>query len=296
MKKIVLSLSLLVLAAALVSLWHSSHKLRELSTERAQTLGKIEQLTNQLAQLQARNKAISSVPASIDKASEAKIFRQQIQEDAKRNSATSRNQLFHDPKLQALYQEKERARLRANYGLLFRRLKLTREEQDALVEAQVQCTMHGMDVAALAQEKGLLRNDPSIKAQRKEAEARIESQIEAVLGPDGVKVLQAYDSTKDVRNYVASFSSVLSGLGQPLTSSQTEALIHAMTEVAPKGSNGLTSSVTSEQWDQIFARAEKILSPEQWAHFQTTAPPSPFRSRWSDALEVLLTQTAGPRQ
>lgn len=296
MNKFILGFSLLVLVAALVSLWNSAHTQRELDDQRSQIQGRADQLTRELSQIRARNQAIPTTPTPVVKASDAQALRQQIQEDAKQNSATRRNQLLREPKLQALYQEKEHARLRADYGLLFRRLKLTREEQDALVDALVQWTMHSMDVTALVQEKGLSRNDPAIKAQRKEAEVKLESQIEAILGPDGIKTLQTYNSTKDVRDYVAYFAGILSGLDQPLSLAQSEELIQAMSEIAPKGINGLTSRVTSEQWEHIFARTEKILSAEQWQHFQTSAPPSPARSRWADSLEVLLIKTAGPRR
>lgn len=95
-------------------------------------------------------------------------------------------------------------------------------------------------------------------------------------------------------DYVASFSGMISGLGEPLTIAQSEDLVQAMAETSPQGAS-TTYNMTSKQWDQIFARAKKILTPEQWLYFQTTTVPDQTRSRWSVALDELLTQTAGPQ-
>jgi hypothetical protein len=292
--RIILFLSLGALAAGGVSFWQSYHWHRSACAQRSQAIAEIEQLARKLSKLQshARDSSVSN-PVKTDNAVQADTVYKNLEADAKRNVALQQAKLYREPKIQALYQERERAREKATYRLLFRRLKLTREEQDALVAAHVDYTMLDQDISALAQDKGLPRNDPGLKAQRKEAEAKFMQQIEAVLGPDAPKVLRAYRETDGARSYVASFSGMLAGVDQPLTLDQADNLIQAMAESAPRSGN-LLDKVTPEQWDQIFERSEKILSSAQATYFRTIAPPGEYYSRWSNELTALLSKTAGP--
>jgi hypothetical protein len=213
-------------------------------------------------------------------------------------SQERRQALIESPPLQVLFEESRRGIYRGQFAALFRRLKLSPEQQAALISAFVAWDMTVRDLDAVMKQTGLSRDDPGLKALRAEASARMVDDVKSVLGPDALTITREYTRLNTARSYVAGYGGLLSRLGSPLTFDQLEALVNAFGEVSPSTSPQ-PSRLSASQWDQIDARAHDILAPDQWKIFRSATPPGQSDGRWASAATEALekvAQATGPNK
>jgi hypothetical protein len=213
---------------------------------------------------------------------------------AQKNLDERNTALLASSNLQLLYEDSRRAMYHTVFAALFRRLHLSTDQQNALITAAVTADMKGKDLEAVMKEKHLSRNDPAIKAQRADADAALERDVAAVLGPDGLKTLREDSRFSSARDFATSYGGLLSRVGEPLTFDQIEAVTAAVAEASP-GPFVDPAKLTTAQWDRVYGRIQTILSSAQWEVFRSTTPPRQYANRWESAVNEALAQaTAEP--
>lgn len=287
---------LLVIAIAAFGLaWRSWHATRVRLSASADAGNEISRLKKRLADLDnAREPEAKKAETKSTKASVKKTLTEmgaEISAEARKRTEVYRAELLVNPTLQTLYEQNERARYSAMFAALFHRLKLAPEQRERFIEALVKNQMQKQDLEAIAKTKGLSRDDPQLQAERAASDAEVVREIEALLGPDGLAVTREYTRLETVRGYLAGYAGLFSRVGEPITVDQLERLTEVFGKAASKTA---LYRFTSGQWEQIWADAPRILTPEQWRYFQTITPPGQTASRWESAAVEILTKTAGP--
>lgn len=290
-------LALVSVAAGVIgwSEWKQTRRyeaaLREAQLHAKQLSGRLAALSRKAHELPVQHSLPTSAPVK-----SAAVTRDSLMADMKAQSEATQRTQDNSPALQNRFLALRRAQHRAMFGALFWRLKLSPEQQEAFLRAVVGWDERVQDLQAIARAKGWSRNAPELKAQYDEAEAAQRSQIVAVLGPDALQITREFSTATRIRDYVASCDGMLSRFGLPLTPEQSEALTAAIIDCSPKLFNEPRLRLTPAQWDQFAARAQAVLSPEQWRALESATPPGVATSRWDATLEDLLTKAAGPNQ
>lgn len=303
--RVALAVSFVILVAALGSTWRSFREIKDLGLKLHGARNEVSALKVAFAESRqtARHKGPETKLPVIRASAVAQVqttggfSEEALHAQAQKIAEERKTALLASPSLQVLFEESRRGSYRGLFAALFQRLKLSPDQQAAFITALVAWDMKSNDLEAVMRQQGLSRNDPALKAQRAEAEAALIHDVQAVLGPDALKITQEYTRLQDARSYVAGYGGLFSRLGQPLTFSQFEALTNAFGEASPT-EPPQPSRFTTAQWDQIAAQAQGILSPSQWQVFQSTTPPGQTAGRWdSTATEAMAkaTEASGMR-
>jgi hypothetical protein len=154
-----------------------------------------------------------------------------------RNGPANLTTLLENPEFNKLWTDQQKARINSTYGALFQSLNLTPEQtaqfQNLLAERQ----MSMLDVLSAARAEGVTGRD-QIASLVQQAGSAIDSQIQALLGPDGYSQYNNYLQTMPQRNQVNQLQTLLvtSG-GTPLQDYQTQQLAQILAQNST-GNNG----------------------------------------------------------
>ena len=155
----------------------------------------------------------------------------------RRNGPGNLTTLLENPEFNKLWTDQQKARINSTYGALFKSLNLTPEQtaqfQNLLAERQ----MSVLDVLSAARAEGVTGRD-QIGSLMQQAGSAIDSQIQALLGPDGYSQYNNYLQTMPQRNQVNQLQTLLvtSG-GTPLQDYQTQQLAQILAQNSA-GNNG----------------------------------------------------------
>ena len=146
--------------------------------------------------------------------------------------------MLENPEFNKLWTDQQKARINSTYGALFKSLNLTPEQtaqfQNLLAERQ----MSVLDVLSAARAEGVTGRD-QIGSLMQQAGSAIDSQIQALLGPDGYSQYNNYLQTMPQRNQVNQLQTLLvtSG-GTPLQDYQTQQLAQILAQNSAASSSG----------------------------------------------------------
>jgi hypothetical protein len=203
---------------------------------------------------------------------------------------TSQRELIsRDSKLEALELNRQRAAVAQEYGYFFHALGLSSAQIEQFTANAMKRTELGMDLFAVGQAQDAAGKQTVVMMQQ-QAKTEYEAAQAALLGAEDYRRLQEYERTVPFRNVVVFGLAGAAALeGIPLSAQQGEQLFQAAVDAAGRDTkeSGL-QPVGAIDWDALDARARQILSPAQFALFQTVAPPSGFRSRWYYQLETVI--------
>lgn len=140
--------------------------------------------------------------------------------------------LLSNPIFQKQTELLAKIRLDAQYSALFKGLSLSPPQVEQLKALLVEKQMVGFDSMAVAQQHGInATSDPQgfFRAVA-DAENTVDAQISALLGANGFKRFQDYLETVPARNTAHLLSQALSYTATPLTESQSDAVVQALTK------------------------------------------------------------------
>src|SRR5947209_7896017 len=140
--------------------------------------------------------------------------------------------LLNNPVFQKQTELLAKVRLDGQYSALFKSLSLLPPQIEQLKALLVEKEMVGFDSMAAAQQHGIdAVSDPQgfFRAVA-EAENTVDSQISALLGPDGFSQFQRYQETVPARNTAHLLSQALSYTETPLSEVQSEAVVQALSK------------------------------------------------------------------
>ena len=185
--------------------------------------------------------------------------------------------MMNNPQFQKLMSIQQKSMLDTTYAPLFKMLALSPPQLDQFKNLMVQKQQALMDAAQAAREQGLNpRTDPEAYAQAMgQAEAAVDSQIQAALGDAGFAQYQQFQQTLPQRNTVNTLQQSLSYTSAPLTDDQANQLIGILAQTAPPSANpaGMNMAAAfgrmagigggSPITDQAITLAQGVLSPPQ---------------------------------
>jgi hypothetical protein len=193
--------------------------------------------------------------------------------------------MMDTPEMQQLMNLRSRGALDGRYAALFKQLGLPPDQlqkfQQLLLDKQ--STMR--DVITAMRSQGLTPGPDTRDQMRtlvQNANAEIDTQIEATLGPAGYAQYQTYEQTQPQRTTVERVQQRLSYSSQPLTDQQAASLVSIMAQEAQARANangnggngggprrgfaggGNGAAIT----DQVIQQASAVLSPAQLTTLQ----------------------------
>jgi hypothetical protein len=154
------------------------------------------------------------------------------------------NAIMDRPEMQQLRSLQQKVALDSNYGALFKSLHLSPEQLGKFktLLAEKESTM--MDTMMAAREQGVdPRTDPQgFRKLVTAAQAAFNSEIEAVIGSDGLAQYEQFQQTQPQRAIVDQLQQSLSYTSEPLTAAQAAQMIQILAATTPQTDPGIARS------------------------------------------------------
>jgi hypothetical protein len=143
--------------------------------------------------------------------------------------------VMSSPQFQRLMAIQQKGMLDGVYAPLFKALNLSPQQLDQFKNLMVQRQQAAMDAIQAAREQGINpRSDPAAFQQAvAQAQATVDSQIQAALGDSGYAQYQQYQATLPQRSTVNQLEQSLSYTATPLTDDQASQLIQILAQASP---------------------------------------------------------------
>jgi hypothetical protein len=122
--------------------------------------------------------------------------------------------LMDNPEFSRLFADQQKSRVRSAFGPLCKRLNLTPEQTAQFQSLLAERQMTMMDALSAARAEGVQGRD-AIGGVMQQATSQVDSQIQALLGPDGFAQYQDYVRTEPQRNQVNQLQTALVTTGNP---------------------------------------------------------------------------------
>jgi hypothetical protein len=186
--------------------------------------------------------------------------------------------VMNDPKVQKLMAIQQKGLLDAHYAALFKSLNLSPQQLDQFKDLLVQKQQALMDAITAAREQGINpRTDPTAFNEAiSDAQASVDSQIQAALGDAGFAQYQQYVQTLPDRNTVNQLQQALSYTGTPLSDDQASQMIQLLASTSQRSGNGAVGTggggpgailgggnQTARISDEAVTQASGVLSAPQ---------------------------------
>lgn len=200
-----------------------------------------------------------------------------------------------DPEMKRLMEVQQRGQIERRYGSLLQGLGLTPEQRDQFIQQLLQRQNAGQDAMTAALAKGLPPQElqAQIDAARTAALADSDAALRTLLGNDGYRQWESYQSSLPHRELAEQLASRLSTSTEPLQPGQMEQLVKMFAETSPLpaeatqdfGANRMTFQSSAEGrgatqarvmvtndsgpgaavpvTDGLLAQAQTVLSPAQ---------------------------------
>lgn len=196
--------------------------------------------------------------------------------------------ISNDPKAEVLMLRWQRAVVALEFGPFFRARGISPEQIRKFEDNWVKRAERDIDLRA-AEKQQDETGRKTVAALQQQSKDEYEAAQAELLGAENYQRLQEYNRTEVVRNVVVlglAGSAALEGI--PLTAQQGEQLWQAALATTSRGSQEKGEQlVRAIDWEALDAQARQILSPAQFALFQSGAALSGFGSRWRYRLDVL---------
>ncbi len=198
--------------------------------------------------------------------------------NTRRNNRPNFTALMNNPEAVKAWNLQQRSQLDGRFAALFKQLNLSPVQLENLKNLLVERQSTAMEIYATARDKGLdpnaNRND--IQKLVADSQSEVDQSIKAALGDTGYQQYQNYQNTQAQRAVVSQLDQRLSYSATPLTGSQSQFLVQALsapttgTTVDQNGSGpggppwgGNRGGVTIT--DTVVQQAQNVLTPDQVA-------------------------------
>lgn len=153
------------------------------------------------------------------------------------------------------------------HALFSRVHRLSKEQSEALAEADFQRMLRGNQMETERQETGTVAN---WEARRKELSDEYMTATREALGEDLYEQLKLYDSQGPAWDYVSHLGGAMSLVDIPLSMDQASRLANAMANANSSFQKGNAVDMISAttDWDAVIATAAEFLTPEQLDFFK----------------------------
>ena len=152
--------------------------------------------------------------------------------------------------------------LSTTWGLLFKSLNLSPDQENKLQDLLAEREANNITVEAAAQAKGLDESAPEIQALDDQLDAANKAAIRQLLGKAGYDAVRDYRHAEEVIPVVDQLAASVYNMAEPLTGDEAMALTRVLADSSQKNDSGRVIGGTVN-WDQAMVRAQAILSPAQ---------------------------------
>ena len=199
--------------------------------------------------------------------------------NTRRNNRPNFTALMNNPEVVKTWNLQQRGQLDGRFAALFKQLNLSPVQLENLKNLLVERQSTAMEIFATARDKGLDPNANRTEIQKlvADSQSEVDQSIKAALGDTGYQQYQNYQNTQAQRAVVSQIDQRLSYSATPLTSSQSQFLVQALstptTGTATVDQNG--GSPGGSPWggnrggvtitDTVIQQAQNVLMPDQVA-------------------------------
>lgn len=174
-----------------------------------------------------------------------------------------------NPEYRALFLAQQRASLPLQYGRLYAKLHLTKEQIAEFEAAQCAHIDAMIEAITVAHAQGSNSADPALRnAQLTEDDWA--ARTRHALGDSGVAELKTWGENQMLRNYADTLATQLYFTSAPLGGEQGEQLTQIIkANTGAPQDIGLYRTAGATNWDAVLAQANTVLSAEQLAVFRS---------------------------
>ena len=172
--------------------------------------------------------------------------------------------ISRDPELSARYMSAYAASIDAKFGLEFRRLGLSAQDEAQLRSVLVDIEAQKLKLAQMAADQGVAANDPSLKSAKQDLLQGDVASLKQLLSPDQLHSLEQFGSDGSLVDRIQEFSG--NAAAQNVTPDQAAALLPILESASEHDSNGEVISHTINIQEASSAAAS-VLSQDQLAVF-----------------------------
>jgi hypothetical protein len=189
-----------------------------------------------------------------------------------------------DPQVQLRQLAAARTRLRARYGALYWKLKLTPEQIEQFETIAARKAEQDADLMAAVQAQGVGVNDADFgklyTPMHMKNEDAYRAAAKELLGEAGYQQFNDYERQLSARSHVQAVAGAAVLAGTPFSPQQAEQLVSVLANASASYRQGRNAQPLDIDWDQVDARACEILSPGQLTGFQTLEPSTGDQGRF----------------
>jgi hypothetical protein len=164
-----------------------------------------------------------------------------------------------------LYEIAFRAKFDRDYRALFRKLALSPQQIDRFERRLFEDNMDKLDLHWTGEAQGLTKNDAALGAVRKEQEAALRIDLQAILGEDGYSALEQFRRANGVRGFVNDLATAMTLSERAMTLDQQDKLVQVIAEASARYQKGGNAMPWDANWDSIMAQAPSFLNEQQVA-------------------------------
>ncbi len=228
------------------------------------------------------------------------------------NPAAIMDKLMQNPEFAEAMRLQQNAHLDSRYAALFAQLNLPPAQLAQLKDLLSERQNVRRDVFTAARAEGLGRgNREEIRDIIQATQDEIDADIRSTIGAQAFATLERYEQTDNERRLVSSLADRLSYSGSPLNPAQSDALVTLLAETGAipggaavwageLGPGGRISSDASNRTtavtDEVIARAQGILSPDQLDALRAIQAEQQAAQAVRDAMRNEFRANAGNRR
>lgn len=162
--------------------------------------------------------------------------------------------MMNRPEQQRLMAMQAKAGLDGRYAPLFKQLNLAPDQLEDLKKLMVERQTVGADVFASAVQQRLdpMQNRAELAKLTADGQAKVDGEIQSLLGDTSYSAYQNYQATLSQRNVVNQLQQSLSYTPNPLNDTQTEQLVQILTQNQPPRPAGASGQIATSATTMIM--------------------------------------------
>jgi len=201
--------------------------------------------------------------------------------------------LASSPEYQRMAQRQYLKSLPLEFGLLYRKLGLSREKIDRLEPLMAEAQQLMWDTMSAARSSGLSTGDSSLAKLNVPDAQEVYGRIRELLGESGFNEYMEYTRSAQARQTVSLLAGNLYYTEQPLTAGQAEVVIKLIKANSSSGrSSGMVSEGPQVDWENVYAQSQGVLLPQQIATLRAQQEKSLLDAQANELYQRLLQESA----
>ncbi len=269
-------LTVVVVLAAVGSVWWRMRAEQETSEVLSRTREERATLTREIAQARQRLTAVEADEA------ELQVALGRASQSVTASSASAAGQptapksppdisllMENDPQLRELFKRSFRAGLSQRYQLFYAEARLGAEQIELLEALFTEAEQDRLDLESTARAQGMAKTSPEFAKLSRELSERYAVGHREILGEKGSEWLEQFQRVEPLLGLVHSVGITVAQTPEPLTMERAAKLAKILASANGPLKRGEKADPRKTKWESVLPEAEKLLSPVQFASLKT---------------------------